>query len=161
MIQNAILTLSLEVILAFTVLQPEQAIAQHPPHYSQRQLRSLIASAANADDYQKLATYFHYQELMFREKAQKVIDEYADHAGKYPMATKTVTRADVATRSYDEYSSKANDNARLARKYDELLIELNVKPASESATIVSLKSLQKASGGMPGSAFSQPPNPKK
>jgi hypothetical protein len=128
-------------------LRPTQATAQQPQHYSHRQLRLLMAGAANTDDYQKLATYFHYQELMCRTKARKVVDEYANDSGKYPMATKTVTRAEVMARAYDQYSSQANENARLAGRYDEMLTKLGVKPASESATIVSINSLLNASTG--------------
>lgn len=135
------------ILAGAAALSPARALAQQPQHRSHKQLRSLIASAANADDYQKLATYFHYQELLFRAKAQRAIDDYAIHAGKFTMAAKFISRAEVAARLYDHYLFKASESAKLAGRYDGMLTELGVKPDRESVAIVSVKSLQNASTG--------------
>jgi hypothetical protein len=127
--------------------------AGQPRHYSRKQLRVLLASAAKAEDYQLLATYFHHQELVFRNKAQRTLDDYASYAGKYPMATKFVTRAEVAARAYNGYISKADENARLAAQYEERLAAIGIEPEKESSTIVSIESLQKAKTYIPASAL--------
>jgi hypothetical protein len=141
-------------------------VAGQLQHYSRKQLRLLIASAAKADDYKVLANYFHHQELVFRNKAQRTLDEYAAHAGRYPMATKFVTKAEVAARLYDDYVSKADENARLAAQYDEKLAEMGIEPERESATIISIKSLQSPPADRRSSALlenlkrsSTPPDP--
>jgi hypothetical protein len=120
-------------------------MAQQPQRYSHKQLHLMMACAGNAADYQQLATYFHRQELMFRAKAQHTIDEYSSQAGKFTMATKFTSRAEVASRLYESYSFKAVENARLAGWYDEMLTGLGIKPVSESAAIVSVKDLQNES----------------
>jgi hypothetical protein len=130
-----------------------QAQTLRDEHYSPKQLRLLEANAASPADYQKLATYFHHQELLFRTKAQQALDEYANHTGKYPMATKFVSRAEVVARLRDHYLSKADDNAKAAERYHEKLTQLGFKPASESATITSVNSLQNAPSSTPGSAL--------
>jgi hypothetical protein len=124
------------------VAEARNGIAGQPQHYSRKQLRILMANAANPDDYQLLASYFRRQELVFRNKAQRTLDDYASYAGRYPMATKFVTRAEVAGRLYKNYISKADENARLAAQYEESLAEMGIEPERESATIVSVKSLQ-------------------
>jgi hypothetical protein len=148
--QTVIHSAILAIALSFT---STAAVAQRSQHFGHKQLRLLISSAADADDYQKLAEYFHYNELLFREKAQRVANEYANHAGKYPMATKSMTRAEVMSRFYDRYSFKSGENARLAKQYDKKLLELGIKLESESAMTISIKSLQHAFTGMRGWAF--------
>jgi hypothetical protein len=131
-------------------------IAGQLQHYSRKQLRLLMASAANAEDYQLLASYFHRQELVFRNKAQRTLDDYASYAGRYPMATKFVTRAEVAGRLYNNYISKAEENARLAAQCEERLAEMGIEPERESATIVSMKSLQSPPMYRPSTALLKP-----
>jgi hypothetical protein len=140
-------------------LRPNRAIAQQPEHYGHRELRRLMANAKNPDEYQKLAKYFHYRELFYRAKAQREIDAYANCVPNYPMAAKFLTRADITARLYDHYLFKAGENAKLAGRYDEMLTRLGIKPASESAMIVSVKSLQNASAGTAGSALMGRPRP--
>ena len=69
------------------------------------------------------------------------------------MATKTVSREEVARRTYADYLAKADDNATLAARYDEKLAELGVNPESVSSLAVSVKSLQNARTGTQGSAL--------
>jgi hypothetical protein len=57
--------------VACALSESSQAVAQIPPHYSHKQLKFMESKAANADDYQKLATYFHYQAMRFSAKAQE------------------------------------------------------------------------------------------
>jgi len=121
--------------------------AQHPIPYApeHKQPEHLVANAANADEYVKVATYFHYRELEFRARAQNAIHSYATHVGRYPMATKTVTHAAAVERQYSDYLSKAEKNARLAANYDQVLEELGRKPAAIQSLVVSVKDLQQAS----------------
>ncbi len=97
---------------------------------------------ASVREYRRVATYFHYRELAFRVKARNTIDRYSRHCAKYPMATKTVTRAEVAARQYSDYCSKADENARLAATYDELLEKLCLLPANVPTETISLKDLE-------------------
>ena len=137
-------TKTLQAIVAAAVWAVGGCIAQaQPPQPPGRQ----IGQAASAVDYQRVATYFRLRELEFRAKAQNAIQEYLIHSGPYPMATKTVTRAEVAARQISDYSSKANENGRLAASYDEVLSELGCKPLSVPSTVVSLKDLEKAAEG--------------
>lgn len=129
------------IIVMALVLNPIRAAAEEPLHYSHKQLRTLMAGAEKAGDYQRLASYFHYRELMLHAKAQRTIDEYVLRAGKYPMATKILTRAEIALRLYEDYSCEKDVNAKLARRYEKKLIELGLRPKIESETLVSVKSL--------------------
>ena len=90
-----------------------------------------MASAKNPNEYQKLARYFRHRELVYRAKAQREIDAYVNCAPNYPMAAKFLTRADVTARLYDHYLFKAEENAKLAGRYDGMLLRLGIKPASE------------------------------
>jgi hypothetical protein len=131
---------------AQTPLAPKAEVpVEQVQHYSHKQLRSLMSRATNSDDYRRLATYFHYQEMFFRAKAQKTLDDYFNTETKYKMATKFVTRAEVASRSYNDSLSKAENNARLADRYDEMLTETAIKPEKRSATLVSVENLKRAS----------------
>lgn len=141
------------IIAIVLALVPMVATGQQFERYSNKELRLMVANASNADDYQKLATYFHYEELMYRAKAQKIMDEYANYGAKHPMATKTISRTDVESRLYQQYSAKADENSALAARYDELLTQLGVKPAIISSTVVSARSLQRDSTGTPGAAL--------
>ena len=111
----------------------EQAGAQGGPHGK---------AAVNARECVRVATYFHYRELLFRAKAQETIDRYANQLSRYPMATKTVTRAEVVERQYSEYLLKADENARMAAGYDAILLELGMKGWNGSGTVVSVKDLR-------------------
>ncbi len=137
-------TKTLQVIVWATVwaLGTGKAEAQHP-----RSTSPQIRSATNAEEYLKVATYFRRREIEFRAKAQNVIHDYMLHPGPYAMATKTVTRAEVAARQVSEYSSKADENARLAATYDKALSELGRPTSSVPTTVVSVKDLQAAAGG--------------
>jgi len=126
------------IVLITTICAPEKGNAQQPSDITEV---SHATEPSNAREYLRVALYFHQKELRFRAKAQNTIDWYANHSGKYPMATKTITRADAAARQYNEYSSKADENAKLAATYDEMLAELGYKPIDPSPVVVSLKSL--------------------
>ena len=127
----------------FFALSPAPAGAQQAEHFSKKQLRLLMANASKPADFQKLATYFHYQALTYSTKAQKVLEEYANVGSRYPMATKTIPRAEMESRQYREYSAKADENSGLAARYDAILTGFGVKPVSVSSTIVSAKELEK------------------
>ena len=141
--------LSLAVITA--------ALAQEPARYSSKQLHRLMDYASTAADFQRLATYFHYQELVFRTKAQKMVDEYASVGACYPMATKTISRTEVESRLYKEYSAKAEEDSKLAARYDEILLGMGIKPETISANLVSAKSTKEDSPATPGSALVSAP----
>lgn len=132
-----------------------QVIAQEPQQYSHKELHRLMASTGNPDDYQKLATYFHYKEQAYRAKAQAEMDAYADCVRNITLAPKFLTRADVTARLYDYYSSKADADAKLARRYDEMLIRHGIRPSSEPTATVSVTSLQDALAGTRGAALLQ------
>lgn len=128
----------------FLLLKPLSVSAQQPYRFSPKQVRLLLAHAESAADYQKLSSYFHYQELLFRAKRQTVFDYYANHTGKFTMAAKFWSRADVNARLSNKYACKAEENAKIAGRYDEMLANLGVKPVRESAVLVNVKSLRKA-----------------
>ena len=125
------------IISVLAVVGPARASAQ-----SHRELQLVMTDAGSSHDYQKLAAYFRHQELLFRAKAESARNEYALHAGRFTMATKFMSRAEVAARLYGHYCFKAEENERLASRYDELLNRFGVKPTIESGSIVSVKSLQ-------------------
>ena len=133
------------------------ALAQEPEHYSSKQLHKLMDRASTAADFQKLATYFHYQELVFRTKAQKMVDEYASVGVRYPMATKTISRTELESRLYKEYSAKADEDAKLAARYDEILLGMGVKPEPMSPNLVSAKSTSGDAPATPGAALVSTP----
>lgn len=108
-----------------------------PPPYGAAELKTLKAKANSADDYRKLAEYFHYQELLYRAKAQDTLDAYANYGGRYLMVTKTISRAEVANRDYNACFVKAETYSRLAAKYDAKLLQLGERPVSISSTFVS------------------------
>jgi len=144
------------ILVAGAALASWHLPAQAPSHYTRKQLKLMRQNASNADDYQKLAAYIHYQTMLFHTKAQQVLDEVSRNSTRFPMATKTVSRAEVEKRSYDECNAKAAENAALAEEYDAKLIEMGVKPVLSSESVVSLKSLQSPVEGTPGSAFAPP-----
>ena len=124
---------------SLVAIMPNQVSAQQPLNLGRKQLQLLIKNARSPQEYQKLATYFHYQELLYRAKAQNVVRDYANIGTRYPMATKTVSRSDVARRQYEACLSKAESNATLAAHYDELLTEMGIAPEVLSSTTVSAK----------------------
>jgi hypothetical protein len=133
-------SLGLVALLCIAIeMFPQHARAQEREHLSQKQLRLMMQAAGNADEYQELASYFRYRELMFRVKAQRALDKFALDRGGSAWATKVVTRAEVVDRVREYYLSKADENAKLAERYFARLTELGVKPLIESATIVSAK----------------------
>jgi hypothetical protein len=149
-------TIFVTLLVISGAFEASGAAAQTTPHYSRKQLKLLMDNAASADDYQKLAHYFHYQQMLFQTKAQLLLDESARNSSRYPMATKTVTRAEVTKRAYDECTTKANENGALAEQYDRMLVELGVKPEIESTSVVSVGSLQKTNQTTPVSDFAAP-----
>ncbi len=104
--------------------------------------RSPDEAATKAKEWLRVATYFHHQELVFRMRAQTLIDRYCRDAAIYPMATKTVSRADALARQYSEYESKAEENARMAASYEGKLTGLGYKLEKVSAVVVSVKDLE-------------------
>lgn len=79
MTQKRVALITYVITLATTVaVRPSQAITPARQEYSRKELHHLIASAKNPDDYQKLAKYFHYRELVYRAKAQREIDAYVN-----------------------------------------------------------------------------------
>ena len=138
-------------------LGPAKATAQQPEHYSKKQLRLLMTTASKADDFQKLATYFHYQALTYSSKAQKILEEYELYGARYPMATKTIPRAEMESKLYREYSAKADDNSELAARYDRILSGFGVKPESVSSTVVSAQDLEKPAKGTACAALVERP----
>ncbi len=126
------------IVLIGSIGNPEAGSARQPPEGKRV---GQAANLANANEYLRVALYFHEKELLFRAKAQNTIDRYANDYGKYPMATKTVTRAEATGRQYNDYSSKADENARLAATYEEMLSETGCKRPDFSREVVSIKSL--------------------
>lgn len=127
----------------FPVTSAEQQ--QEQEHLSRGQLQLLVKNAASAKDFQRLATYYHYQELLYRKKAQSTLDEYANVNSRYSMATKTVSRAEVASREYQGCLKKASESAGRAAHYDAILTEMGVTPQVISAITVSAKPSSAAS----------------
>lgn len=126
------------IFLIGTILSPVPGIAQRP---QKGKLVRQTANPSRASEYFRVALYFHNKELLFRAKAQSTIDWYANHYGKYPMATKTVSRAEAAAQQFNDYSSKADESARMAAAYQQMLSEIGCKPADFSAVVVSIETL--------------------
>jgi|GEM_PF-3345673 len=145
-VANAVTIISYIVTLTITTaIVTHQAIAQQPLHYSHKELHRWTASAGDPDADRKLATYFHCQEWIYRAKAQAEMEEYARCVRNILMAPKFPTRADVTSELHDYYSYKADQEAKLATRYDEMLIRRGIKPTGQSAATVSLTSLAKSS----------------
>jgi hypothetical protein len=115
---------------------------QSGTHLTHKQLKVLTVNAATAEDHRMLATYFHYQEMLFLSKAQQILDDYVNHRLCYPMATKTVTRSEVVTNFYRECLKKANENGILARMQDSQLAALGITPPVESRITVPVSSFK-------------------
>jgi hypothetical protein len=132
----------LALLLGAGAIYPSRSLAQQPEHFNRKQLHQLMEQAADADEYQKLASYFRYRELAFRAKAQNTLDGYISLQGGSATSTKFISRAEIADRLRQHYLCKADENAKFAHCYFAKLSQLGVKPLLESATMVSLKSLQ-------------------
>lgn len=142
-------------------IAPLKTIGQEQEQLSHKQLQLLIKSASSAKDFQRLATYYHYQELVFRNKAQRTLDEYASLDGRYAMATKTVSRADAVGRAYQSCLKRAEENATLAAHYDGMLTAMGVTPEVISATTVSARDSAShgSASALPASTLLEKPRP--
>ena len=109
--------------------------ADNASRMSQVELKHLIAAANKPADYQKLALYFHEKELFYRAKAQTEMMEYAQCVRNFMMEPKFPTRADQTARLYEYYSAKADQQAKLAARYDGLLMRGGAKPVGNSYTV--------------------------
>lgn len=114
-------------------------MAQQPQNLSHSDLRRRIANANKPADYQVLADYFHYQEQVYRAKANAEMHDYVKYFSLYHP--KFPTGADNAARLFEYYSAKADKEAKLAAHYDELLVQSGVKPTGKGQ-IVPLKDLE-------------------
>lgn len=122
------------IAVVVLMVKPDAATAQ-AEHLSRVELNHLMAHANKPADYQELATFFHWQEDVYRAKAQAAMDDYASCARRFLMAPKFPTRADQDFRLFDYYSAKADGQAELAERYDNLLLANGIKPRPKIRTI--------------------------
>jgi hypothetical protein len=127
------------------------ATAEDEGYMSRAELRRLVSAANTPADYQRLATFFHFQEDAYRAKAQAQIDDYATCVRNFLMAPKFPTRADQDFRLFEYYSAKADAQAEAAARYEDMLLAMGVKPLRHTC-VVSLKDRQ-------GSAHTPGTNP--
>lgn len=119
----------LMAVAALLVISREAVFAQElGEQLSRAELDRLIAHADEPADYQKLATFFHAQEDLYRAKAQAAMDDYSSCVRRFLIAPKFPTRADQDFRLFDYYSAKADRQAELAAWYDDLLLTRGIKP---------------------------------
>ncbi len=137
--RDVLTSTGLMILVMAMGMVPRNAAGQERELLSRKELQSLVKNASSAKDFQRLATHYHYQELVFRNKAQKTLDAYASLNGRYAMATKTISRADAADREYQSCLKKADESAALAAHYDGILTEMGVTPEVISAVTVSAK----------------------
>ena len=126
-------------LIGFTIT--DQARTQKPQQLSRGELRRLTTNASSPADYQKLAAYFRGQEQYYRVKADAEMHEYAECVRNVTMAPKFPTRADQCDRLYEYYSAKASHLAKLAARYDELLVRNGFKPVG-NVQLVSVTQLR-------------------
>lgn len=129
-------------VIAILSITPTLVMAHGQQHLSRAELRRFMANANNPAAYQELAAYFHYQQQVYRAKADAEMDDYANCVRNVTMAPKFPTRADQDDRLYEYYSAKADQQAKLAAHYDELLTKSGSKPAGD-IHIVSLTDLER------------------
>jgi hypothetical protein len=125
-----------ELVLVATFalsIQPNRLTAQQPQTLRHRKMRQLIANAKTPLDYRRLAMYFHYQEQVDRSKADAEMQYYSECFLQF--RPKFPTAADNASRLYEYYSAKANEEAKLAAHYDDLLIRSGSKPVGKVQTV--------------------------
>jgi spore coat polysaccharide biosynthesis protein SpsF (cytidylyltransferase family) len=90
-------------------------------HYSRAQLRQLTKEAHTQQQYQTLAEHFHNQQQRFQQQAHSEEQEWVRRsqytvgvAQKYPRP------ADSAKNLYDYYAYEADQNGKLAARYEDL-----------------------------------------
>lgn len=132
-------------MVALLALRPAVVIAQQPEseELSRAELKRLMERADKVTDYERLATFFHSREEFYSAKAQAEMEDYASCARNFLIAPKFPTRADQDFRLFEYYSQKADEQAKLAAQYDDLLLANGIKPR-QSPKIISLKDLQNA-----------------
>ena len=125
------------ILISMALWRPCGAMgADEVQHINRAELKRLIATADTPADYQKLATYFHEREDVYRAKAQAEMRESAECVRNFVMTPpKIPTRADQTARLYEYYSAKADQQAKLAGHYDELLVRSGVKPLGKRYTV--------------------------
>ena len=116
------------------VIFGNRAIGQEAEqHYSHKELDRLVATARNPSDYRGLAEYFHYQNQVYRAKADTEMHEYVKYFSFYHP--KFSSGAENAARLQEHYSSKAEAAGRLAAYYDDLLVKNGFERVSEPLTV--------------------------
>lgn len=137
--------------LAFTLwlVSTQAMLAQPAQDYTSKQVHDLIRHAETASDYQNLATYFRYRELVFRAKAQRSMDDYARCARNVTMSPKFQTRPDLDREAYEYYSFKATQSAKAAQRYEQILTARGIKPENTVGLTVPVGSLPQASKDVP------------
>jgi hypothetical protein len=138
-------------MLAVFALTPAVVIAQHKEEVSRAELKRLMAHANKPTDYERLASFFHSREQFYRAKAQAKMDDYASCVRNFLVAPKFPTRADQDSRLFDYYSTKADEQAKLAAGYDDLLLANGIEP-KRNTQIVSVKDLQNTTPQAPVNA---------
>jgi hypothetical protein len=117
------------------------AAADDEQHITHGELKRLVKDANKPADYERLATFYHSREEVYRAKAQAKMDDYASCVRNYLIAPKFPTRADQDFRLFEYYSYKADEQAKLAVRYDDMLLASGVRPF-HSAHVISIKDLQ-------------------
>jgi hypothetical protein len=95
------------------------------PHYSSRQLRTLIRNARTPEDHDRLALYFRTLEREFHHKQtqqQQALAGYLNGSVWFP--SKYPTRGDSARSLASYYGMKARKAARPALEQERLAAEL-------------------------------------
>ena len=143
-------TATLLVIAAFALCSDAQNLA--PPSnagkVSNNELKRLIQQANKPGDYQKLSDIFHYREELYRAKAQAQMDDYAGCVRNFIVRPKFPTHADQDAQLFEYYSARADEQARLAARYDTLLIRNGVQPL-HNRQVISVRELQNPNALVP------------
>lgn len=128
-------------VVSFVICVSQSRVTAEAQSMSRTELKELIANANTPADYRKLAVFFHHQEQVYRARAAAEMDDYAHCVRNILMVPKFPTRADQTARLYDYYSGKADQQGKLASKYDSLLIRNGFAPVGNVES-VSVKDLE-------------------
>jgi hypothetical protein len=95
-----------------------------PPKYSRSEIRRMIQAAKTPEDFQRLADYFDYQSLAFKQKANEQLNELERllalryHAKSYPIQVdhtrellkESRTKADECSARASAYRAHTTEN---------------------------------------------------
>jgi len=118
-------------LLACTVVVP--AVAQTPPNLSNKELKTLLATAKTPADQEQLAAYYRDKAQHLRAKAQE-FSAQADYLATQPATIESKQGISCNCTSHyryfaKQYAQEATDAEKLAAEHDQLAQDYQSKGA--------------------------------